>query len=192
MLELNKSRIEAFTDAIVAIAATIMVLELHVPKYNDLAGLIEEWPVFLAYIISFTLIYIVWYNHHNLFQKAKNISTSTYLINGVWLFFLTLIPFFTRWVGNAPESTLPEFFYALDLLLWSLLFQVMDHQIIKDNPDAPTDPTNTVRYRTFLYLGLVLALIISFIWPLGCLIILVISIILLGIGVFVMPREIKK
>ena len=75
---MNKNRLEAFTDAIIAIAATIMVLELHIPQYNTLASLVEEWPVFLAYFISFTLIYTVWYNHHNLFKKAKIYITGKY------------------------------------------------------------------------------------------------------------------
>ena len=74
---MNKNRLEAFSDAIIAIAATIMVLELHIPKLNNLSGLWEEWPVFLAYFISFTLIYAVWYNHHNLFKKANYISKQT-------------------------------------------------------------------------------------------------------------------
>lgn len=76
---MNKSRLEALTDAIIAIAATIMVLELQVPEHNSIHSLMENWPIFLAYTISFFLIYIVWFNHHNIFKKAKIISTKTYI-----------------------------------------------------------------------------------------------------------------
>ena len=98
---MNKERLVAFTDAIVAIAATIMVLELHTPITDDWQGLREEWPTFLAYLISFSVIYVVWYNHHNLFAKAEVVTTRTFLLNGLWLFFLTLVPFTTGWVGSA-------------------------------------------------------------------------------------------
>lgn len=140
---MNKSRLEAFTDAIVAIAATIMVLELHTPSRPTLAGFLEEIPTFLTYIVSFVLIYLVWYNHHNLFNKATVISTRTYFLNGLWIFWLTLIPFTTRWVGAAPDKTVPELFYTLDLFLWSLSFQLMDHSILRDNPDAAADETDS-------------------------------------------------
>lgn len=186
---MNKTRVEAFTDAIVAIAATIMVLELRVPEHNSVASLLEEWPVFVAYIISFVLIYIVWYNHHNIFHKAKFISRKTYLLNGIWLFLLTLVPFLTHWVGEYPDSTLPEFLYALDLLLWSILFQSMDHQIIRDNPGTPADPTDTINYRLVLYIELIVALIISFFWPIGCLFILGLATLILAIRVFFLPEN---
>lgn len=72
-----------------------MVLELKTPLTNDWTGLSETWTTFLAYIISFLMIYVVWYSHHNLFKKAENITPRTYLINGLWIFFLTLVPFTT-------------------------------------------------------------------------------------------------
>lgn len=166
---MNKSRLEAFTDAIVAIAATIMVLELHTPKEPTLQGLLDEMPTFIAYIVSFVLIYLVWYNHHNIFKKAKYISTQTYFFNGLWIFWLTLIPFTTRWVGIAPDHTLPEFFYIMDLFLWSLSFQLMDRQIIKDNPQVKRDETNSFTFRLLLYLVYAVAIIISFVYPIGSL-----------------------
>lgn len=181
---MNKGRIEAFTDAIVAIAATIMVLELHPPKESNFRGLFEEWPVFLAYVISFSLIYIVWFNHHNVFNKAKLITPKTYLYNGIWLFFLTLVPFTTNWVGIAPNEVLPEFFYVLNLLLWSIMFQVMDNQVIKDNPGVEKDTTNTFSYRLYLYGGYGIALVISLIWPIACLFMLLVFIVVMAVGFF--------
>ena len=83
---MNKGRLEAFTDAIVAIAATIMVLELKTPLTNDWNGIKEILPTRLAYIISFVMIYVVWFSHHNLFKKAEVITPRTYLLNGLWIF----------------------------------------------------------------------------------------------------------
>lgn len=162
---MNKSRLEAFTDAIVAIAATIMVLELHTPAHPTLAGFLEEIPTFLTYIVSFVLIYLVWYNHHNLFNKATVISTRTYFLNGLWIFWLTLIPFTTRWVGAAPDKTAPELFYTLDLFLWSFSFQLMDHSILRDNPDAAADETDSPVFRTVMYAIYGVSVVMAFIVP---------------------------
>ncbi|MCQ9210323.1 TMEM175 family protein [Granulicatella seriolae] len=169
---MNKNRLEAFTDAIIAIAATIMVLELHIPQYNTLASLVEEWPVFLAYFISFTLIYTVWYNHHNLFKKAKIISKQTYLFNGIWVFLLALVPFTSNWVGRSPNDTLPGVLFIVVLLLWSVMFQVLDWQVLKDNPEAKRDVTVNFTYRSILYGGYVIALVLAFTAPIYSLIVI--------------------
>lgn len=161
---MNKERLVAFTDAIVAIAATIMVLELKTPVSNDWAGLRETWPTLIAYIISFIMIYVVWYSHHNLFEKAEVITPRAYLINGVWIFFLTLVPFITGWVGDSPDALLPELFYALDLLLWSAAFHWLDFQIRKDNPGAVRDSSTRALDRGIMYGGYALCIVLSFIY----------------------------
>lgn len=79
---MNKGRLEAFTDAIVAIAATIMVLELHTPKEPTMAGFLEEAPTFVTYIVSFVLIYLVWYNHHNIFRRLLILQHKRILLTG--------------------------------------------------------------------------------------------------------------
>ncbi|MCU7558470.1 TMEM175 family protein [Macrococcus capreoli] len=181
---MNKSRLEALTDAIIAIAATIMVLELKVPENNSLKSLMANWPIFLAYTISFFLIYIVWFNHHNIFKKAEIISTKTYLYNGVWTFFLTLVPFATAWIGEDPHATLPEIVYLVIVLLWSVSFQLMDHQIMKDN-NVEKDITTHFLNRSLLYGGIILAAIISFVNPLISHIIFAISLIIIIINMFI-------
>lgn len=185
---MNKARLEAFTDAIIAIAATIMVLELHVPKENNFHGLLEEWPTFLAYLVSFVFIYTVWYSHHNLFKKAKKITTRTYLYNGIWLFLLTLVPFTTNWVGEAPNASLPEFLYTLVLLLWSLMFQVMDNQIVHDNPEVKKDETNHLSYRLALYGGYIIAILLAFFQPIWCLILMAITSFILTLRLFLIKQ----
>ncbi|MGN1382487.1 MAG: TMEM175 family protein [Eubacterium sp.] len=160
-----KSRVEAITDGIVAIAATIMVLELGIPSRNDWKGLQELRHTFLAYVISFMMIYTVWAMHHDLFHKAELISRKTFLVNGVWIFMLTLVPFTTAWVGSAPDAVVPEMLYPLNLLLWSIAFQWLDYQIRKDNPEVPRDDSTVLHVRVVLYGGYILSMILAFIKP---------------------------
>ncbi|PWF99647.1 TMEM175 family protein [Levilactobacillus bambusae] len=149
---MNKNRLVAFTDAIIAIAATIMVLDLHLPHPSNLRGLWADRTVFFAYTISYILIYTVWSSHHDLFEKAQFISIRTFLLNGLWLFFLTLVPFATNWVGTDPDTTWAEVFYCLILLLWSIAFHLMDHQIVRDNPTVPHDNSTRPLDRSIIYL----------------------------------------
>ena len=132
---MNKGRLEAFTDAIIAIAATIMVLELKIPKTPDFKGLLTDAPIFLAYVNSFLMIYIAWYMHHDLFKHAKNIKARTFLINGIWVLTVTFFPFITAWVGSAPKQAAPEFLYALNLFLCMITFNLLRIQILSDNPE---------------------------------------------------------
>ena len=176
---MNKARVEAITDGIIAIAATIMVLELGIPSVNDWSGLLEIRHTFLAYVNSFIMIYIVWSMHHDLFKKAEVISKRTFLVNGVWIFMLTLVPFTTAWVGSAPDATVPEFLYALNLLLWSAAFQWLDYQICKDNPGISKDSSVTLSTRALMYGGYVLCMILAFVKP-------ILSIYLIGILTVVM------
>ncbi|KRN29563.1 integral membrane protein [Lactobacillus selangorensis] len=178
---MNKERLVSYTDAVIAIAATIMVLELHAPKSVSVPALFSMWPTMLAYVISFALIYLVWMSHQNIFNKANVISIQTYLINGIWLFILTLVPFATSWVGEHPNDTLPEFLYMLIEFLWGFCFQLMDNQIIRDNPGVEKDVTDTFLARTVLYGGLVLAMMMSFFIPIMSLVILGFVLIILTI-----------
>lgn len=176
---MNKERLAAFTDAIVAIAATIMVLELHMPKGSTFAGFWAERNTFIAYIISFFLIYTVWYNHHNLFEKAKRITPRIFLFNGFWIFVVTLIPFTTAWVGEDPNSFAPEFLYSFVLLLWSIIFHLLDNQILHDNPETKPDESTQPLYRTVLYGLYIVTILLSFIRP-------IFSISIVGVGTVVL------
>ncbi|KRL78844.1 TMEM175 family protein [Secundilactobacillus paracollinoides] len=184
---MNKARLEAFTDDVIAIAATIMVLELHTPKTDSLRGLLTDWPVLLSYIISFTLIYIVWYSHHNAFNKAKLITTKTFLYNGMWLFTLTLVPFATAWVGEHPDAAVPELFYLVILLIWALIFQLMDEQIIRDNPKVKRDASNNLRTRIILYGGYIVGMILAFVWPISALFLVALITVVLAVQLTMAP-----
>ena len=162
---MSRSRVEAITDGIIAIAATIMVLELKIPSVQSWAGLLEIRHTFFAYLSSFFIIYIVWSMHHDLFQKAEYLSRRAFMINGIWIFFLTLVPFTTAWVGSAPGANVSEFFYPLNLLLWSLAFQWLDFQIRKDNPGTTKESSNRFAFRIFMYVIFGICIILSFIRP---------------------------
>lgn len=178
---MKKSRVEALTDGIVAIAATIMVLELKAPAVVDWGGLVELWHVFLAYINSFLLIYIAWSMHHDLFQRAQVLSRRAFAINGIWVFLLTLIPFTTSCVGAAPDDFLPEFLYPMHLLLWCAAFHWLDHQVTLDNPGTARKSPEKFPTRVILYISFGVCMIAAFIKP-------ILSIFLIGItaaGVFI-------
>lgn len=187
---MNKARLEALTDAILAIAATIMVLELTPPEKPELTALFHEWPTLLAYIVSFSLIYLVWFNHHNIFKKANIISQKTFVYNGVWLFFLTLVPFTTAWVGRNPHETIPQVVYLINLMLWSFTFQLMDASIIKDN-NTEKDYTTSRFFVSLLYGGILLSMALSFIQPILSLITLLIVIVLLFISMLSGKRAVN-
>lgn len=174
-----KSRVEAITDGIVAIAATIMVLELGIPSTNDWNGLLELRHTFLAYVISFMMIYIVWSMHHDLFRKAEKISRKTFLVNGIWIFMLTLVPFTTAWVGSAPDALVPELMYPFNLLLWSISFQWLDYQIRKDNPGVHRDHSTALPVRIVMYGGYILCMALAFVKP-------VLSIYMIGISTVIL------
>lgn len=148
---MNKARVEALTDGIIAIAATIMVLELGIPPTDDLAGLLTLRHTFLAYLNSFFMIYNFWYLHNSLFHQMEILTKPAFLINGVWVFLLTLVPFTAAWVGNAPDATLPELLYSMNLLLWSLSFHWLDHQTRKDNPEIDRNADGMLQVRIIIY-----------------------------------------
>ena len=176
---MKKQRVEALTDGIIAIAATIMVLDLDIPSANDWSGLLEIRHTFLAYVISFMMIYFVWSMHHDLFKRADVISKRAFLVNGIWIFLLTLVPFTTAWVGDAPDATVPEFLYSLNLLLWSIAFQWLDLQIRKENPGVPRDRATALPVRVIMYGGYILCIILAFIRP-------ILSIYVIGISTVTM------
>ncbi len=176
---MNKDRIIALTDGIVAIAATIMVLELKIPKIITLDSLLSQIPILYSYIISFALIYLAWRSHHNAFEKAEIINSKIFILNGIWLFFITLIPFATGLIGHAPRETLSSAIYSIVLILWILTFQILDIEITKINPEAPADEVRDNKARILLFGSYISALIVAFIVP-------VLTVIIIGLNILIM------
>lgn len=164
---MSKDRFLAFTDAIIAIIATIMVLEFHTPLQANLNGLAELLLPIFAYSLSFFLILTVWYNHHQLYKNVQEITIHSFIYNTVWLFIMSLFPFVTGWVGKAPTQLLPELIYIIITIFWMLSFQLMSRALDQDNPQAKKEKmafthslSQQVRYGI-----LFLSLIIVWFWP---------------------------
>lgn len=130
---MTKSRIEAFTDGVLAIIITIMVLELKVPhggEFNDLKPLL---PVFGSYILSFIYLAIYWNNHHHMLQTVKHVTGSILWANMHLLFWLSLIPFVTGWMGENHFTEASVFLYGMVLLFAAFAYFILQSRIIKSH-----------------------------------------------------------
>jgi len=127
---MKTGRIEAFSDGVLAIVITIMVLELKVPHGGDLHALRPMVPLFLSYVLSFVYVGIYWNNHHHLFHATKEIGGGVMWANLVLLFSLSLIPVATAWVGDNPRAPWPAALYGVLLLLCGLAWWVLERSII--------------------------------------------------------------
>ena len=122
---MNKGRIEAFSDGVIAIIITIMVLELRVPEQHDLAALRHLVPVFLAYVLSFLNVGIYWNNHHHLFQAVKKVGGWVLWANLHLLFWLSLMPFATGFMEESGFAPLPVAVYAFDLMMCAIAYTLL-------------------------------------------------------------------
>ena len=113
---MGKGRLEAFSDGVLAIIITIMVLELRVPHGDSLQALRPLLPVLLSYVLSFTYVGIYWNNHHHMLHAAKRVSGSVLWANLHLLFWLSLLPFATGWMGENHFATVPSAVYGAVLL----------------------------------------------------------------------------
>ena len=127
---MHKGRLEAFSDGVLAILITIMVLELHVPRSPDLHALLEMGPRLLAYALSFTYLAIYWNNHHHMLQAAHRVSGSVLWANMNLLFWLSLTPWVTAWMGDYPFRALPVAAYGAALLLSGAAYYVLERRLI--------------------------------------------------------------
>jgi uncharacterized membrane protein len=126
---MNKNRLEAFSDGVIAIIITIMVLELRLPHGSDWNALKELAPVFCSYILSFIFIGIYWGNHHHLLHTVKNVTPGMMWANLNLLFWLSLIPFATAWMGENHFVSFPVAVYAVLLLLCGIAFTILQKTI---------------------------------------------------------------
>ena len=124
---MGKTRLEAFSDGVIAIIITIMVLELKVPHGDSLAALLPLMPVVLSYVLSFIYVGIYWNNHHHLFHLVNHVNGGVLWANLHLLFWLSLIPFVTGWMGENHFSTFPVAAYGLDLFMCAVAFKILVH-----------------------------------------------------------------
>lgn len=127
---MGKTRLEAFSDGVLAIIITIMVLELKVPHGSDFADLRPILPVFLSYILSFIYVGIYWNNHHHLIKAAPRVSAGIMWANLHLLFWLSLFPFATGWMGENHFTSLPSAIYGAVLLFAAIAYYILQWLII--------------------------------------------------------------
>jgi uncharacterized membrane protein len=128
---MEKNRLEAFSDGVIAIIITIMVLELHAPEHGQgIEALKKLLPVFLSYVLSFIYVGIYWNNHHHMFQSTKKVTGGILWANLHALFWLSLFPFSTAWVGENHLAPLPVAIYGGVLLMAAVGYLVLQRAII--------------------------------------------------------------
>ncbi len=135
---MNKGRMEAFSDGVIAVIITIMVLELKVPHGARFEDLVSLAPVFTGYVLSFVFVGIYWNNHHHLLHIAKHVSGGVMWANLHLLFWLSLVPFFTGWWGETEGSPLPTALYGVVLLMAGMAYSILQVLILRQHPpDSP-------------------------------------------------------
>jgi uncharacterized membrane protein len=137
---MGKNRLEAFSDGVIAIIITIMVLELKVPHEASWHALSELWPVAISYVLSFIFIGIYWNNHHHMLHAVARVNGRILWANLLLLFWLSLVPFVTGWMGENHFATVPVACYGIVLLGAAISYTVLSNALIahhgKDSPLA--------------------------------------------------------
>ena len=128
---MQKTRLEAFSDGVIAIIITIMVLELKVPHGDNIQALVALLPVFLSYVLSFVYVGIYWNNHHHMFYAVDKINGKALWGNLHLLFWLSLIPFATEWMGENHFTKWPVLLYGSILLMNSVAYSILAATLIK-------------------------------------------------------------
>ncbi|MFO1012236.1 MAG: TMEM175 family protein [Caulobacteraceae bacterium] len=135
---MHKGRLEAFSDGVLAVIITIMVLELHVPEGADLAALATSVPTLIFYVLSFIYIGIYWNNHHHLMQATHSVTGPILWANLHLLFWLSLVPFATAWMGEHHKESLPVAAYGAVLILAAVAYTILSRLIIAHEGPAST------------------------------------------------------
>jgi uncharacterized membrane protein len=128
---MGKTRLEAFSDGVIAIIITIMVLEMKVPHGDDLASLGPLIPVFISYVLSFTYVGIYWNNHHHLLHTVQHVNGPTLWANMHLLFWLSLTPFVTGWMGENHFHQVPVALYGVVLLMSAVAYTLLVRVLVK-------------------------------------------------------------
>jgi uncharacterized membrane protein len=134
---MGKTRLEAFSDGVIAVIITIMVLEMKVPHGEKMAALAPLWPVFLGYVLSFVYLGIYWNNHHHMFHTVQKVTGPMLWANLHLLFWLSLVPFVTGWMGENHFAAVPTALYGVVLLLAAIAYWILQQIIIASQGRAP-------------------------------------------------------
>src|SRR5579859_2422820 len=137
MAEMTTSRLEAFSDGVIAIIVTIMVLELRAPSQPTLAALWRVAPVFLSYALSFLVVAIMWVNHHHLIHAVHQVTARLLWSNLYLLFWMSLVPFVTDYLGKNYRQPMAVALYGLDLTLCASAFYLLQIVLIEQDRNDP-------------------------------------------------------
>ncbi|KPJ21907.1 TMEM175 family protein [Streptococcus phocae] len=127
---MSSSRLEAFSDGVLAIIITIMVITLKIPTGDSLKDLFQVVPSLLAYALSFTYVAVYWNNHHHLLSAIKTVDSKVLWFNSLWLFFLSLIPWATDWLSHFYTSAFPVIAYGFILFTTAITYFALQSQVI--------------------------------------------------------------
>ena len=177
---MKTTRLEAFSDAVIAIIITIMVLEMKVPHAVELAALKPVLPIFLSYVLSFIYLGIYWNNHHHMLHAVREIHGPSLWANLHLLFWLSLIPFVTGWMGENNFATWPVALYGIVLICASCAYVILERSLIKHEGKHSTLAVavgKDVKAKTSILLY-ALAILLAFVRPwLSCALYVIVAII---------------
>jgi uncharacterized membrane protein len=134
---MGKGRVEAFSDGVIAIIVTIMILELRTPSEPTLSALLKIAPSFLSYLLSFLVVAIMWVNHHHFMHAAREVSARLLWLNMNLLFWMSLVPFVTDFMGKNHSQPFPVALYGLDLACCSVAFLLLRAELVRQCRDLP-------------------------------------------------------
>ncbi len=177
---MTTGRIAGFSDGVLAIIITIMVLELKVPEGVDLAALEPVLPVFLSYVLSFLYVGIYWNNHHHLMHACKRVDGRLLWANLHLLFWLSLIPFTTGWLGENRLASLPVALYGVVLFMAAVAYAILQSRVLRQSPaDAPVRVAMQGDWKgRFSPVFYAMAVLVAFVLPwAACVIYVVVAII---------------
>ncbi len=191
---MNKTRLEAFSDGVIAIIITIMVLELKVPEHHEWSDLFKLLPIFLSYILSFIYVGIYWINHHHLLATVHKVSAGVLWSNLNLLFWLSLFPFASAWAGESHFAPQPMTIYAFVAFMSGLSYLFLYKAIIKANPYSllKEDTNNSSEKKNLISLiACFLGIITPFFGHIG---VIICSINLIGVSLmwFIPDRRIEQ
>ena len=129
--QMDRDRLTAFTDGVLAVIITIMVLEMKAPHGASLHALLALWPVFMSYVLSFIYVAIYWNNHHHFFQMVEEVNGAVLWANMHLLFWLSIVPFATAWMGENDFAPIPTALYGLALLMSAIAWYILQTAIIR-------------------------------------------------------------
>jgi uncharacterized membrane protein len=161
--ELSSSRLEAFSDGVIAIIITIMVLELKIPHDANPMALLQLWPVFLSYALSFFMVAVYWVNHHYMFHFVKHVDSRILWANNLLLFCMSLIPFFTAYMNEHERNSFSTAAYSGILLVCANVYSLLRVAIrrkLQHDPDTQTQD-KAASHKNWLAVGMYICAMIA-------------------------------